>query len=303
MTVISPDAYLINEEGEYEWSPPRAKAAWDSAYDALKEALADDSTEELVLMCGIPGAGKSTWLQNHRQEGVVYFDATFTNRRARKGVIRFAQEFGVPYSILVLNTPLSICSERNDTRTPDRRVPDAVMDRMQGSLLRDLPTKWEGFDEIVVEGNPLGFAGKWCWIKAAVYSICGRIFNSPYWQFMPTWMWEAHFAALTLFFVFVSTTDLTGDPHQALVNAVAGLAVFFTFQYLSVSFRLLEAQEKQNEVTVQCYQKLPYYLWAKESLWMLVFLLTGAYTAIVGNVLFLVYPGWRKFYLRCKSWV
>ena len=304
MLIVSPDSHVLDSQlmlpfqgyptQEYKWTPARAKAAWDEAYAELRDIVTWDEVEELVLLCGIPGAGKSTWLSQNAREGVVYFDATFTNKRARRPVIQIGKDAGVKVSIQVINTPFETCVERNNTRTADRQVPPDVMERMRDSLKKEFPTSWEGVT--VTADSPFTFTKRMSlarvWFTEGFYKALGAVTNSLLWQSIPTWVWETTTATLVLFGVFGL------DP--SLVNAVAGIAVLFTFQYMTVSYRLMETQDKQEEVTVACYKILPKYLWAKEMLWVLVFLLTGAHTAIVGNVLFLLYPFWRRVYLRSQ---
>jgi Ca2+/Na+ antiporter len=75
-------------------------------------------------------------------------------------------------------------------------------------------------------------------------------------------------------------------------------AVFFTFGYTSISSRLEEAEHKRHqngeEPAVDCYPKLQQYFYAKEILWTAYFVLLGAWSALVGVAVFLVYPYWRK---------
>jgi predicted kinase len=84
----------------------------------------------------------------------LYFDATFKDARARRPIVDVARRHGVPVDAVVMATPLDEAIRRNDTRTPDRRVPDDVMARMYADLTGGgMPTRDEGFDRITV-GRP-----------------------------------------------------------------------------------------------------------------------------------------------------
>ena len=70
---INPDDLLLTPQGRL-WSAERSKAAWEQAYAALRQALSRRSTEgssgqqqNLYLVCGIQGAGKSTWIKDNAQ--------------------------------------------------------------------------------------------------------------------------------------------------------------------------------------------------------------------------------------------
>ena len=79
-------------------------------------------------------------------------------------------------------------------------------------------------------------------------------------------------------------------------------AVFLTFGYVSVADRLQEVQEVKGtegkDVEVWCHYKLKYYLWGKEALWFVYFFLLGAWSALVGVFIFLLYPLWRKLWRK-----
>jgi predicted kinase len=147
--IISPDHYLIDQEtGEYVWSPDRVKAAWNSAKSKLAMVLRSPRVKKLVLMVGVPASGKSTWLRANKEPGAVYFDATFTNQRARSPIVQMAKAAGKEVDAVVMVTPINVCLDRNACRTPDRMVPHEVVQRMTAQLAGDPPRKSEGFDRI-----------------------------------------------------------------------------------------------------------------------------------------------------------
>lgn len=97
--------------------------------------------------------------------------------------------------------------------------------------------------------------------------------------------------ALCLLLVFI----LTGHSWNELIGATA---VLFTFGHASVGFRLEEAQallaQNQGKATVECYKKMHTYFLLKECCWLVYFITLGAYSALVGVGIFLLYARWRS---------
>lgn len=148
--IISPDAFLVQPDGQYVWTPDRVWQAWKASTAALESALPHASA--LVLMVGLPGSGKSTWLARHAEPGRVYFDATLTHRRDRRTLIKLAG--AVPVHAVWLHTPLAECLARNALREGDRRVPDAVIARMAAGLAHP-PDVSEGLVSVLrIEPSP-----------------------------------------------------------------------------------------------------------------------------------------------------
>jgi len=85
---------------------------------------------------------------------------------------------------------------------------------------------------------------------------------------------------------------------KGIVEWVGVLAVLINFGHTQIADRLKEKEEKRfknNEmVNVDCYWKLNYYFYAKELCWLLYFFLVGAWSALAGVFIFLLYPLWRK---------
>jgi tRNA uridine 5-carbamoylmethylation protein Kti12 len=164
--VISPDAYLQDPvTGLYNWTEERVAWAWEEAYKNLRRMI--NSCSKMVIMCGLPGAGKSTWVESQSNSNtrytddgyelpsrVLYFDATFTTREARKRAILDSALWssGYPFRIeaIVIDTPLDVCLHRNSLRREDRRVPESSILRMAKQLAEQPPRLREGFDRIQV---------------------------------------------------------------------------------------------------------------------------------------------------------
>ena len=107
-----------------------------------------------------------------------------------------------------------------------------------------------------------------------------------------TWQWE----------LAVIVTVLTGVwffTGGGAIEAVGSLAVIITFCHTQVSFRLEEKQKiPNNPHTIECYRFQSRYFLAKEICWLVYFSLLGAWSALVGVFLFLLYPFWRKRWTR-----
>jgi phosphatidylglycerophosphate synthase len=90
------------------------------------------------------------------------------------------------------------------------------------------------------------------------------------------------------------------------IEWIGVLAVFFTFKHTVIAERLQEAEAERAEkeglesVTVECYPKLGRDFLIKECLWFVYFILLGAWSALAGVVIFLLYPVWRKYYRKHK---
>ena len=141
--IISPDKHLLNARGIYVWSIDRVKDAWAQAQREYIAAL--PLISNVVLLMGIPAAGKTTWLNSNAQPDTVYFDATFDLAWKRKPYITAAHEAQRPVTVVWLDTLLATCLARNALRTPDRRVPDHILTAQAAKLKSAPPSESEGF--------------------------------------------------------------------------------------------------------------------------------------------------------------
>lgn len=151
--IISPDDFRTDADGRYDASPEASSYAWTRSYQALLGAL-QVKQESLVLLVGVPGAGKSTWIKSEPWAGAlgplqtVYFDATLTRRVERQPLIELGQRYKVPVEAVVFLTPLIDCVTRNDQRSSDRKVPFPVIARMHENMRTEPVMLDEGFERI-----------------------------------------------------------------------------------------------------------------------------------------------------------
>ena len=148
--VLSPDDFLIRSDGTYDWTPHRVVSAWRETLDRVKGLLEGSRYSTLVLLCGIPATGKSTWLRNHRDTSFLYVDATFTTRASRAPLVSLAASLGKPIDLVFIDTPFEECSRRTLLRPEDRQVPPEKMVKFKTDLEVEPPLIEEGFRSIIV---------------------------------------------------------------------------------------------------------------------------------------------------------
>lgn len=112
--------------------------------------------------------------------------------------------------------------------------------------------------------------------------------NKP---FTKTW----HYEATIVLLILCLTVYLSGNQ---LIEYLGALAVFFTFMLIEIQDRTNEKEALKAVPDNECYHLAPYYLYLKELLWISYFICKGAHSAIIGSVIFLLYPWWRKAYRR-----
>jgi predicted kinase len=118
--VISPDQYL-EENYDYEWTVARASKAWAVSYQRFAQCL--KNTQDVI------------------------WDATFLQPIDRSAILHIANGFLYKTRAVALIAPLEVCLERNRKRSRNP-VPDIKIRDMFGRII--LPTKEEGFDEVVI---------------------------------------------------------------------------------------------------------------------------------------------------------
>lgn len=143
---------------------------------------------------------------------------------------------------------------------------------------------------------------------------------------MKTWVVEAIFVAIVL----AAVALLTGGKPVEWLGAAAVLA---TFLHCQVGFRLSEAEDRRAQlkreaqalsqryehaadppplaavqaadarylVHVECHRWLQRYHVGKEILWCTYFSWLGAWSALVGVGVFMLYPAWRHIHVSRRK--
>ena len=147
--VISHDAYLYDDRGDYSWTPERFAQAKTFAREAYEKALEDRSLRRVVLMVGLPGAGKSTYLRTHQDPNTVFIDETLTTPEKRRELIELANRHGKEIEIVFIDTPFDLCCERSRAR-PDRDIPIEWLEARARELHEHPPTEAEGVQKLTI---------------------------------------------------------------------------------------------------------------------------------------------------------
>lgn len=147
---INPDDFLLTPSGRL-WTPERSKYAWEQAYTSLKRALdvAPNHGRDLYLVCGIQGAGKSTWIRSNASQlaPCVFFDAALPRAIHRAPTIKIARASGVAVHAVWVDTPVEEALRRNSRRPDDERVPEASIRSV--AVQFEPPTVLEGFEDVL----------------------------------------------------------------------------------------------------------------------------------------------------------
>lgn len=110
-----------------------------------------------------------------------------------------------------------------------------------------------------------------------------------------TWVYEF----LVVLVVLVAVALIT---KKGLIEWLGVFAVLVTFGHTQIADRLHEREafryKIDKTVEVECYWKLNWYFYIKETLWFIYFIFLGAYSALVGVFIFLLYPLWRNWWRK-----
>jgi hypothetical protein len=156
---INPDDFLQTPSGRV-WTPERNQVAWEQAYAQLTRAFSRIPTDaepngqrDLYLVCGLQGAGKSTWIRNNapRLAPCIFFDAALPRAIHRLPVLEIARSAGATVHGVWIHAPLEVALRRNAQRRNDERVPETSIRSVAQQF--EPPTVSEGFADILCVEN------------------------------------------------------------------------------------------------------------------------------------------------------
>ena len=107
---------------------------------------------------------------------------------------------------------------------------------------------------------------------------------------------------LEFIFVVVALVAVILIRRGAWIEYLGAAAVFFSFAHAKVANRLAEREEyrrkkdEEDRIVLAYYYKATRYFYLKEIFWFAYFILLGAWSALVGCVIFLLYEPWRKLW-------
>ena len=106
-----------------------------------------------------------------------------------------------------------------------------------------------------------------------------------------TWQVEHIF----VFLILATVAIISGNRP---VEWIGVFAVLLTFAHTTVSDRMAEKESLKSKPDVDCYKWSTRYFVLKEILWLTYFFIHQSYTALIGVIVFLIYPIWRRWYRK-----
>jgi len=81
--------------------------------------------------------------------------------------------------------------------------------------------------------------------------------------------------------------------NKGLIEWLGVIGVILTFEYTLVATRLGENEKKGTKEEKNYYGRLLFFYYFKEVIWLVYFIALGAFSAIIGVFIFLIYGWWR----------
>ncbi|MGY8605964.1 hypothetical protein ACTVH1_09710 [Gluconobacter cerinus] len=145
-TLINPDVFLETDTGRI-WMPERNVQAWQCAFAALQRLLSTAPGAATIVVCGLQGAGKSTWVATQLpQSKKVYFNAALPGAKHRQPIIDIARSADAMLEAVRTRVSLDTTLAQNALRAPDKKVPKKSI--LSVHSLLEPPTIKEGFGSV-----------------------------------------------------------------------------------------------------------------------------------------------------------
>jgi len=114
--------------------------------DAVRRLLADDETDQSIHERVFQTVRYLLRQRLQIERPVSYIDATNLRPQERKPYLEIGKEYGCEVEAVFFDVPLGVCRERNAARS--RVVPEEVLQAMAAKLVP--PSEAEGFDRVTV---------------------------------------------------------------------------------------------------------------------------------------------------------
>ena len=114
--------------------------------DAVRKLLADDETDQTIHERVFQTVRHLLRQRLEIGRAVTYIDATNLKPEERKPYVEIGKSFGCEVEAVFFDVPLEVCRERNKNRS--RVVPEEALTAMAAKLIP--PSEAEGFDRVTV---------------------------------------------------------------------------------------------------------------------------------------------------------
>lgn len=148
--IIRVDTFLWHPGSGFHFSLPRVAEAHRQSWELIKTLHGSGRIDRILLVCGNPGAGKSTFIETAgaAEEGAPLFFDDFCNSRERRAKFwagYHASGVGLPVEAVCIWRDLERALAANESRgaKSGHEVPRAVMERLAREF--EAPGLEEGF--------------------------------------------------------------------------------------------------------------------------------------------------------------